>query len=159
TLRRRIRASAEFIASAVEAGTPIYGVTTCFGGMADRAIPKATGAELQRNLLWSHKAGTGAPLPVQDVRAGMLLRANSLTQGVSGIRLEVIERFETFLNARVTPQVREFGSIGASGDLIPLAYIAGALTGLDRRYRVDFDGEETDCVTALDRLGLPALPL
>ena len=159
TLRKRIRASAEFIASAVEAGTPIYGVTTCFGGMADRAIPKATGAELQRNLLWSHKAGTGAPLPVQDVRAGMLLRANSLTQGVSGIRLEVIERFETFLNARVTPQVREFGSIGASGDLIPLAYIAGALTGLDRRYRVDFDGEETDCVTALDRLGLPALPL
>jgi phenylalanine ammonia-lyase len=158
-VRDRIRQSADFIARAVEEGTPIYGVTTCFGGMADRVIPKSIGAELQMNLIWSHKAGTGAYLPVADVRAAMLLRANSLTHGVSGIRLELIQRFETFLNAGVTPLVHEFGSIGASGDLIPLAYIAGALTGVDRKYRVNFDGEEVDCVTAIKQLGLAPLPL
>lgn len=157
--RRRIRASAEFIHRAVETERPIYGVTTCFGGMANRVIPKQAAAELQRNLVWSHKAGTGERLPVEDVRAGMLLRANSLTRGISGIRLEVIQRFETFLNEGVTPHVCEFGSIGASGDLIPLSYIAGALTGLNPAYTVDFRGVEMDSAAALQRLGLPPLPL
>jgi phenylalanine ammonia-lyase len=155
----RIRESSRFIQRAVEADTPIYGVTTCFGGMADRVISKDTAAELQRNLVWSHKAATGERLPVADVRAAMLLRANSLTTGISGVRLEIIQRLETFLNAGVTPHLREFGSIGASGDLVPLAYIAGCLTGLDPAYTVDFRGEETDCVTALGRLGLAPLDL
>ena len=155
----RIDDSSRFIQRAVEADTPIYGVTTCFGGMADRVISKDTAAELQRNLVWSHKAATGERLPVADVRAAMLLRANSLTTGISGVRLEIIRRLETFLNAGVTPHVREFGSIGASGDLVPLAYIAGCLTGLDRAYTVDFRGEETDCVSALGRLGLTPLDL
>jgi phenylalanine ammonia-lyase len=155
----RIHESSRFIQRAVEADTPIYGVTTCFGGMADRVIPKDTAAELQRNLVWSHKAGTGERLPVADVRAAMLLRANALTMGISGVRLEIILRFAIFLNSGVTPHVREFGSIGASGDLVPLAYIAGCLTGLDPDYTVDFQGEETDCLTALDRLGLAPLNL
>jgi phenylalanine ammonia-lyase len=155
----RIHESSRFIQRAVAADTPIYGVTTCFGGMADRIIPKDTAAELQRNLVWSHKAGTGERLPVADVRAGMLLRANALTVGISGVRLEIIQRLAIFLNARVTPHVREFGSIGASGDLVPLAYIAGCLTGLDPDYTVDFQGEATDCITALGRLGLAPLDL
>lgn len=155
----RIHESSRFIQRAVEADTPIYGVTTCFGGMADRVIPKDTAAELQRNLVWSHKAGTGERLPVADVRAAMLLRANALSMGISGVRLEIIQRFAIFLNGHVTPHVREFGSIGASGDLVPLAYIAGCLTGLDPDYTVDFQGEETDCITALDRLGLARLNL
>jgi phenylalanine ammonia-lyase len=155
----RIRESSSFIQRAVAAETPIYGVSTCFGGMADRVIPKDTAAELQRNLVWSHKAGTGERLPVADVRAAMLLRANALMQGISGVRLEIIERFETFLNAGVTPHVREFGSIGASGDLVPLAYIAGSLTGLHRDFTVDFQGEDTDCITALHRLNLEPLAL
>jgi phenylalanine ammonia-lyase len=155
----RIHESSRFIQRAVAADRPIYGVTTCFGGMADRVISKDTAAELQRNLVWSHKTATGERLPVADVRAAMLLRANSLTKGISGVRLEIIQRFETFLNAHVTPHVREFGSIGASGDLVPLAYIAGCLTGLHRDYRVDFRGEETDSVTALARLGLAPLDL
>jgi phenylalanine ammonia-lyase len=154
-----IEASSQFIADAVARNTPIYGVTTCFGGMADRVVPKDTAAELQRNLIWSHKAAVGARLPNEDVRAGMLLRANSLVQGISGVRLKLLQRFEIFLNANVTPHVYEFGSIGASGDLVPLAYIAGCLTGRDAAYKVDFDGEEMDALTALDRLGLEPLPL
>jgi len=155
----RIHESSSFIQRAVQAETPIYGVTTCFGGMADRVIPSGTAAELQRNLVWSHKAATGERLPVEDVRAAMLLRANALTAGISGVRLEIVQRFEIFLNARVTPHVREFGSIGASGDLVPLAYIAGSLTGLHRDFTVDYRGEDTDCLTALDRLGLAPLEL
>ena len=155
----RIHASSEFIRRAVDEERPIYGVTTCFGGMANRVIPRQAAAELQRNLVWSHKAATGERLPVEDVRAGMLLRANSLARGISGIRLEVIQRFEIFLNEGVTPHVCEFGSIGASGDLLPLAYIAGALTGLNPAYTVDFRGVEMDSAAALQRLGLPPLPL
>jgi phenylalanine ammonia-lyase len=78
---------------------------------------------------------------------------------VSGVRLELIRRIETFLNAGVTPHVHQFGSIGASGDLVPLASITGALIGLDTCFTVDFDGEETDALTALERLGLPRLHL
>lgn len=159
SVQRRVRASRDFIASAVEAQLPIYGVTTCVGGMADRTVPGEAAAALQNNLLWSHKAATGERLPVKDVRAGMLLRANSLLRGISGVRPELIERFAIFLNAGVTPHVREFGSIGASGDLVPLAYIAGALTGVDERYTVDFRGQEVGALTALDRLGLPRMPL
>ena len=158
-VRRRVRASADTIARAVAADRPVYGVTTLFGGMADRVIAKETAADLQNNLIWSHKAATGDRLPRADVRAAMLLRANALMRGVSGVRPEVIERFEIFLNAGVTPHVYEFGSIGASGDLVPLAYIAGAITGRDARYTVDFDGEEVDALTALERLGLEPLPL
>jgi phenylalanine ammonia-lyase len=159
TAVRAIHASREFIARVVEKNTPIYGVTTCFGGMADRVVPNDTAAELQRNIVWSHKAGSGARIPNEDVRAGMLLRANSLTRGISGIRLKLLERFEIFLNAGVTPHVLEFGSIGASGDLVPLAYIAGCLTGRDAAFKVDFEGKELDSLTALRMLGLDPLPL
>jgi phenylalanine ammonia-lyase len=157
--RRAIEASSRFIAEAVANNTPIYGVTTCFGGMADRVVPNDTAAELQRNLVWSHKAACGARIPREDVRAGMLLRANSLVRGISGVRFKLLERFEIFLNADVTPHVFEFGSIGASGDLVPLAYIAGCLTGRDPAFKVDFQGAEMDSHTALSLLGLAPLPL
>src|SRR5690606_21316047 len=99
------------------------------------------------------------PISDQDVRAAMLLRANSLCKGVSGIRLEIIERFVTFLNAGATPHVYQRGSIGASGDLVPLAYIGGAIMGLDPAFLVDLDGETLDSHTALGRLGLAPLEL
>ena len=154
-----VQASCDYITDAVASGKPIYGVTSGFGGMANIEISPEDAASLQNNLMWYHKCGAGQRLPLADVRAAMLLRASSHLYGASGIRLELIQRMETFLNAGVTPHVYEFGSIGASGDLTPLSYIAGALIGLDTCYTVDFKGEEIDAPTALRRLGLPPLQL
>lgn len=154
-----IQASCDYIANAVACGEPIYGVTSGFGGMANIAISPELAAKLQNNLIWYHKAGSGQRLSISDIRAAMLLRANSHLYGASGIRLELIQRMETFLNAGVTPHVYEFGSIGASGDLTPLSYITGSLIGLDTCYKVDFNGEEIDAPTALSRLGLPQMQL
>ena len=109
--------------------------------------------------MWFLKSGSGRRLPLADVRAAMLLRINSHLHGASGIRLELIQRMEKFLNAGVTPHVYEFGSIGASGDLVPLSYITGALVGLDPSYNVDFNGEQMDAPTALSKLGLEPLQL
>jgi phenylalanine ammonia-lyase len=156
---QRVTASHDYIMKAVTEGTPIYGVTTGFGGMANVFIASEEAAELQTNLLWFLKAGAGKRLPKADVRAAMLLRANSHLRGISGVRLDLIQRLVTFLNAGVTPHVQEFGSIGASGDLAPLASIAGAVLGVDSSFRVDFNGEEMDSLTALGRLGLAPLRL
>ena len=127
--------------------------------MANVVISPESASLLQNNLIWYHKVGSGKKLPLADVRAAMLLRANSHLHGASGIRLELIERLITFLNAGVTPHVYEFGSIGASGDLVPLSYITGALVGLDSCYTVDFNGESIDAPKALTRLGLEPLQL
>ena len=154
-----IQASCDFIHHAVESGEPIYGVTTGFGGMANVVISPESAALLQNNLMWYHKVGAGKKLPLVDVRAAMLLRANSHISGASGIRLEIIKRMLIFLNAGVTPHVCEYGSIGASGDLTPLAYITGALIGLNSSYTVDFNGEEVNALTALKKLGLEPLQL
>jgi phenylalanine ammonia-lyase len=156
---KNIQASCDYIQRAVQIGEPIYGVTTGFGGMAHIVVPKEDAEELQNNMPWFHKTGTGQRLSKADVRASMLLRANSLMRGVSGVRLEIIQRLEIFLNAGITPHVYELGSIGASGDLVPLSYITGAIVGLDACYKVDWDGEELDAITALQRLNLPRLRL
>jgi phenylalanine ammonia-lyase len=154
-----IQASCDFIQNAVKTGEPIYGVTSSFGGMANVIVPAEETSELQNNMPWFHKVGAGKLLPTPAVRASMLLRANSLMQGVSGVRLELIQRLVIFLNADVTPQVYELGSIGASGDLTPLAYITGAIVGLDKCYKVNWKGAELNAITALGRLGLPRLRL
>ena len=154
-----VQASCDYISNAVETGQPIYGVTSGFGGMANVVISPEYAALLQNNLVWFLKSGAGKRLPLADVRAAMLLRINSHLYGASGIRLELIQRMEKFLNAGVTPHVYEFGSIGASGDLVPLSYISGALIGLDPSYTVDFNGEEMDAPTALHKLGLEPLQL
>ncbi|WP_243146595.1 aromatic amino acid ammonia-lyase [Scytonema sp. UIC 10036] len=154
-----VQASCDYIRNAVESNQPIYGVTSGFGGMANVVIPPDCADLLQNNLIWYHKTGAGKRLPLADVRAAMLLRANSHLHGASGIRLELIRRMEKFLNAGVTPHVYEFGSIGASGDLVPLSYITGALVGLDSCYTVDFNGEDMDAPTALAKLGLNKLQL
>lgn len=156
---RKVQASCEYIANAVEHGEIIYGVTSGFGGMANVLISREEATDLQNNLLWFLQAGAGRRLADADVRAAMLIRANSHLHGASGVRLELIQRLVSFLNAGVTPHVQEFGSIGASGDLVPLASITGALIGLDRCCTVNFNGEELDAVTALERLGLPRLRL
>jgi len=158
TVRERIESSRRIIVEAVESDKAIYGVTTLFGGMAHRAVPKQLARELSTNAIWSHKTTTGDRLPAKDVRAAMLLRANSLLHGISGVRFEILERFVAFLNANALPHVFELGSIGASGDLVPLAYIAGALLGVDREYKVDIGNETLDSHRALAQLGLEPLP-
>ncbi len=156
---QKVKASCNWVAEAVASGEPIYGVTSGFGGMANVVISPNLAQELQNNLMRYHKVGAGQRLSLADVRAGMLLRANSHLHGASGIRLQLIQRIETFLNAGVTPHVREFGSIGASGDLTPLAYITGALVGLNDHYTVDFNGEDMTAPEALQILGLEPLEL
>jgi phenylalanine ammonia-lyase len=159
TVLDRVERSRAVIQNGVAKGEQIYGVTTLFGGMADQYVGPELLVQVQTLALWQHKSTTGPRLPDADVRAAMLLRANSLMKGASGIRLEIIERFAIFLNAGAHPHVYQRGSIGASGDLVPLAYIAGAILGLDAAWLVDMDGETLDCLTALKRLGLEPLKL
>ncbi|NER30971.1 MAG: aromatic amino acid lyase [Symploca sp. SIO1C4] len=155
-----IQASSDFIAEAVKLGRPIYGVTTAFGGMADVIVPPEEATALQNNLIRYHRVAAGQCLPISCIRAAMLLRANSHMHGASGIRIEIIQRLLTFLNAGVTPYVYEFGSIGASGDLVPLSYIVGALIGMKAPcYMVDFNGEAMEAPKALKLLGLEPLTL
>lgn len=155
----RIEKSREIIAGGVERGEQIYGVTTLFGGMADQYVGPDLLADVQRIAVWQHKSTTGPRLPAEDVRAAMLLRANSFVKGVSGVRREIIERYLAFLNAGAHPHVHQRGSIGASGDLVPLSYIGGAVIGLDPAFLVDVDGETLDAHAALARLGLAPLNL
>jgi len=156
----RVHRSREIVVAAVEAGEAIYGVTTVFGGMANIAVPREEAEALQINMPWPHKTGAGERLPEWAVRAAMLCRANSLMRGASGVRLEIIERLADLLNAGISPHVYEWGSIGASGDLVPLAYIIGAAVGLDPAFKVSLSGQDSiDCVTALARAGLKPMRL
>ena len=109
--------------------TPIYGINTGFGALAETAIPHDALGALQVNLLRSHAAGVGDPLPVRAVRAAMALRANVLAKGFSGIRRSTLERLLDLLNHRVHPRVPSRGSVGASGDLAPLAHLSLVLIG------------------------------
>jgi histidine ammonia-lyase len=108
---------------------PTYGINTGFGALAETAVPLDSLGALQVNLLRSHAAGVGDPLPVRAVRAAMALRANVLAKGFSGIRRHTLERLIALLNRRVHPVVPSRGSVGASGDLAPLAHLALVLIG------------------------------
>ena len=125
----RVRTSRALLEGLVEGGGPVYGVNTGFGRLADVRIPRDEQRALQRNMVRSHAAGVGAPLPAGEVRAIMVLRANTLARGHSGCRPVVVERLIELLNEGVHPLVPETGSVGASGDLVPLAHIALALMG------------------------------
>jgi histidine ammonia-lyase len=127
--RARVRASRAVVDAHVARGTPVYGINTGFGAMADVAIPADQLATLQLNLLRSHAAGVGEPLPAPAVRALIALRANVLAKGFSGIRPETLDALVALLNARVHPRVPARGSVGASGDLAPLAHLALVLVG------------------------------
>jgi histidine ammonia-lyase len=127
--RRRVRASRRAVEGAVSGGRLVYGVNTGFGHLANVSIPKDQLAELQVNLIRSHAAGTGTPLEEHVVRAILALRVNCLARGHSGLKLETLERMLAMLAAGIVPVVPEQGSVGASGDLAPLAHVALALIG------------------------------
>ena len=122
-------ASRAVIERVVAAGETVYGVTTGFGDLADVRIEPGQTAELQRNLVRSHAAGVGDPLPAEVVRAMLLLRANGLAIGLSGVRPELVDLLFGMLNSGVHPVVPSRGSVGASGDLAPLAHVALVLIG------------------------------
>ncbi|MBI1845840.1 MAG: histidine ammonia-lyase [Candidatus Rokubacteria bacterium] len=124
-----MRASRAYVERLGRSDAPIYGITTGVGKLKDVVIPPAARAALQRNLVLSHAGGVGAPLPEAEVRAMMLLLAASLARGASGVRPEVVAAVVACLNAGVHPVVPERGSLGSSGDLAPLAHVAGCLIG------------------------------
>ena len=136
----------------------VYGINTGFGSLAEVKIPKHELGELQRNLLRSHSAGVGDPLPPRAVRAMMALRANVLAKGFSGIRRSTLERLIELANRRVHPVVPSRGSVGASGDLAPLAHLALVLIG-EGRATVGDDPAPVDGAAALARAGLQPVDL
>ena len=126
---QNIARAGDWMAGIIAAGKPVYGVNTGFGALADKAIPLDKVSELQLNLIRSHAAGAGEPLKPDEVRAAMFLRANMLSKGYSGVSRDLVEQMLALLNRGVVPVVPEFGSVGASGDLAPLAHIALVLVG------------------------------
>jgi histidine ammonia-lyase len=149
--REQMLKSHVLMGKAVEDGKRVYGINTGFGKFADTPISYDDLAKLQENLVRSHAAGVGPLFSQEEVRAAMLLRANALARGMSGIRVELVETIVEMLNKGVTPCVPERGSVGASGDLAPLAHIALVIIGEGQAFYKDdvMSGEE-----ALDRAGI-----
>jgi histidine ammonia-lyase len=127
--RSQVQAARRVVDGMADGDTAVYGINTGFGSFAETRIPREDVTQLQVNLLRSHAAGVGEPLSIRAVRAAMALRANVLAKGFSGIRLETLETLVTALNRGVHPRVPSRGSVGASGDLAPLAHIALVLIG------------------------------
>src|SRR5260370_2468850 len=149
--RPRLLASRKVIEDIIARDAVVYGVTTGFGKLSDVRVPHAELRELQLNLVRSHACGIGLPLSEGEVRAMMLLRANVLALGLSGIRPGIIEMLCEMLNRRLYPVVPEKGSVGASGDLAPLAHLALSLIGEGEAF---FQGERMESREALRRAGL-----
>src|SRR5437899_5788927 len=127
--RERVLASRAVVERRARSDEPAYGINTGFGSFADVKIAPDALEALQLNLLRSHAAGVGDPLPARAVRATMALRANVLAKGFSGISVETLDALIDLLNARVHPCVPSRGSVGGSGDLAPLAHLALVLIG------------------------------
>jgi histidine ammonia-lyase len=152
----RIRQARALVERWVREGRVIYGVTTGFGALSDVTISPRDTRLLQQNILMSHAAGVGPHLDEQAVRATMALRIKDLARGHSGIRLETVRHLVELLNRGVWPVVPEKGSVGASGDLAPLAHLSLVLIGLGEAY---LGGERVSGAEALDRCGLAPLGL
>ena len=151
-----IQASRRVIEEILKSDAVVYGINTGFGRLADVQIDRADVRQLQLNLVRSHACGIGNPLSEPEVRAMMLLRANVLALGFSGIRLEVIELLAELLNRGVHPMIPEKGSVGASGDLAPLAHLSLVLIGEGEAF---YEGERQPAATALARAGLKPVTL
>jgi histidine ammonia-lyase len=155
--RERMRAAREVVERAVHGPSEhTYGVNTGFGRFVSASIPEELTEELQLRLLRSHACGVGEPYPVEVVRAAMLLRANALAKGYSGARIGTVELLIECLNRGVLPNVPSRGSVGASGDLAPLAHLALPLVGEGQAW---LDGELLPGAVALERVGLEPVRL
>jgi histidine ammonia-lyase len=154
--RARIERARRFVEDIVARGEVVYGINTGFGALSDVTIPSDKLRELQINLVRSHSCGVGEPLPERAVRAMMLQRANVLAKGYSGCRVEVVETLLRILNARVHPVIPSRGSVGASGDLAPLAHLALAVIG---EGEVVYKQKRMNAAEALRAAGIEPLTL
>ena len=156
SVRAKVDAARALVERTVSHGEPVYGVTTGFGKLKNVRIPPEDAVQLQLNLIRSHSTGVGAPLPVDAVRASVLLRAHSLATGNSGVRHDIIDLLLALLNRGVTPVIPCQGSVGASGDLAPLAHMALVLVGEGEAF---YQGERMSGADALARAGLRPIAL
>jgi len=154
--KQRILEAGQLVEQWVREGRVVYGITTGFGALSDVVISREETRQLQQNLLMSHAAGVGPVLDEETVRAVMTLRAKEFARGNSGIRLTTVERLIELLNRGLYPVVPEKGSVGASGDLAPLAHMALALIGSGEAF---YQGDRLRGGEALNRLGLEPLDL
>ncbi|MDF0542240.1 histidine ammonia-lyase [Sphingobium sp. H39-3-25] len=152
----RIAESASAVARILARGEPVYGINTGFGKLASVRIGDEDLATLQRNIVLSHAAGTGAPSPVPVIRLMMALKLASLAQGASGVRPETVALLEAMLAKGLTPVVPCQGSVGASGDLAPLSHMAAAMIGVGEIF---FGDDRLPAVEALAKAGLTAIEL
>ncbi len=154
--RAGVDAAAARIAEAAAGDIPIYGVNTGFGKLASLKIEKSDTATLQRNLILSHCCGVGEPIPRAYARLVMVLKLLSLGRGASGVRWELIELLQNMLERGVTPLIPEQGSVGASGDLAPLAHMTAVIIGVGE---AEYEGEILPGEEALKRAGLSPIAL
>ena len=153
---QRVARTSALIAKWVKEGAVIYGVTTGFGAMSDVIIPVEDTRQLQKNILMSHAAGVGRPLPEDVVRAIMALRVHDLCMGYSGCRMATVQQLLALLNRGVTPVVPEKGSVGASGDLAPMSHVGLVLIGEGEAF---YQGQRISGGEALNKIGLEPLQL
>jgi histidine ammonia-lyase len=154
--RVRVNASRDYIEQILATGEKVYGVNTGFGRLSDVRVPDEQLAQLQTNLVRSHSGGVGAPLSIAEARTMLLLRANVLAKGASGCRAAVPELLVAMLNADVSPVIPEKGSVGASGDLAPLAHLALVVIGEGEAF---YHGQRIAGGDALRLAGLRPLAL
>ncbi|MGY5864591.1 MAG: histidine ammonia-lyase [Candidatus Thorarchaeota archaeon] len=152
----QIKKSRDVVERAIKEGKTVYGVNTGFGDLSSVSISSEDLVKLQVNLIRSHSVGVGDPFPIDVVRGMILLRANALTKGYSGVRVEVILILLEMLNTGVTPVVPQQGSVGSSGDLAPLAHMVLVMIGEGEAF---YKGERMDGLKALKKAGLKPLVL
>jgi histidine ammonia-lyase len=162
--KERILNSNEKLLKIIENGKPVYGVNTGFGIFANKVISEKDNEKLNRNLIISHAVGTGDPLPSEIVRAAILIRANALTKGYSGVRLEIVQVLLDILNKDVVPIIPSKGSLGSSGDLCMLAQMALVLSRGDKENEVEsgfavFAGKHLSGSEAMRLAGIKRLRL
>ena len=154
--RRQVQRAADGVQRLLKEGRVAYGITTGFGAFKDRVIPPDQVEQLQRNILVSHAVGVGAPFDAATTRAIMLIRANTLARGNSGVRPQTLDLLLELLNRGLHPVIPEKGSLGASGDLAPLAHMALPLIA---EGEVEYQGRVQDARSALAAAGLKPLTL
>ncbi len=152
----RIQRSRALVEKWVQEGKIIYGITTGFGALSNTRISKEDTRQLQENIIMSHSAGVGNPLPEEVVRAIMAIRVHDLSMGYSGIRPETINHLLAFLNEGVCPVVPEKGSVGASGDLAPMSHLCLVLIGRGEAF---YKGKRVPGKKALSSIGLSPITL